>query len=119
MVARRTRHHDLPAKLEATSRRGFLRRAGVVAALSAAAAGGAELVGLSAVAAGTPKSKSTPETCCRHCVYEPGKCNSGNPCAPGYCCFYCNPTSGNCIPTSYWECIPNHCKTFSQCGTGF
>jgi hypothetical protein len=107
-----------------TSRRHFLRYTGIATAVTAAVAGGAELVGLTSASAATQhnaKQSGThqhsgghPDVCCGNFIYSPYKCNGGKACPSGQCCFYVTTSCG----ASYYACISGHCSTFSTCPEG-
>ncbi|HEY7144864.1 MAG TPA: hypothetical protein VH637_11495 [Streptosporangiaceae bacterium] len=77
-----------------SSRRDFLRRAGMTGALAAGLAGGAELLGLSAASASAHQRsrKAGAQASCllfMTCRQSPGAC-PGGPCHPsGHCCYTC------------------------------
>ena len=108
MRAKKIIHH--PAGELDTSRRTFLRRAGLASAMAAALAGGAELVGVTtASAASRQRTDACP--CPAGCVMMSCKCagvshaGSNGCCDPGYCCYHCT--------------FPSHCGggTFRMCFT--
>ena len=106
--------------VEATSRRHFLRRAGITGALTAGFIGTAEVAGLSsAVAARSrPLNSKIPDPCQSICkyVYSPGRCGpNGAKCPSGSCCFY---QSGACCAANRYNCIAGHCSTFTICCGG-
>jgi|SRR5579875_2224471 len=102
---------------DGTSRRQFLRRAGITAALTAAVAGGADLAGLTAASAKVRPAKGRkPSTCCVTALYEPDQCRpDGHACPSGECCFYL--IYSECPGESdHYACLGGEgCKTFSQC----
>lgn len=113
----RSSHLDTDG-VEAASRRQFLRRAGITAALTAAVAGGADLAGLTAASAKVrPSSKRrSPDTCCVTALYEPNQCwPDGRACPSGECCFYL--MYSECPGESdHYSCLGGvGCKTFSKC----
>lgn len=87
----------------ATSRRHFLSRTVITAAMTAAVIGGAEAIGLRPASAndrrlttkrpvGAPAVQEKPDCVCVKsytCYYSPGSCNGGKPCSAGHCCYYC------------------------------
>jgi hypothetical protein len=103
-----------------TSRRGFLRRAGITGALAAGFIGTAEVAGLSTALAARsgPGTRRIPFPCQSICkfVYSPGRCApGGGKCPSGSCCFY---QSGSCCAANRYNCIAGHCSTFTQCCGG-
>jgi hypothetical protein len=94
-----------------SSRRQFLRRAGVAGALGAALVGGAEMTGLSSALASSKKT-GKPQACARTCVYTytPRQCNGGKSCPGGECCFT---ASGPCC--SGKVCMARSCASFAVC----
>ena len=73
---------------EAPTRRHFLRRAGVIGAVTAAfIGGGAELAGVSAFAS-AKSNKNQPNGRPGVCTYDAGHCGSGG-CPHGFCCYRC------------------------------
>lgn len=124
----RVNHVDTDST-DGTSRRQFLRRAGITAALTAAVAGGADLAGMSAASAKvrTPGQKRSPglfrtgknrgpDTCCVVATYSPYKCNPyGHACESGECCFYLA-YSGCSGETNHYACLGGEgCSSFSEC----
>lgn len=94
---------------EGSTRRHFLRRAGITSAVAAALVGVADVAGVSQALAGTRRRN------CGHgsqtCTYAPRHCNGGNPCPPGNCCYHCVGCGGN-----HYTCIPTgSCKSFTAC----
>lgn len=90
------------------SRRQFLRRAGITAAVAAAFAGTAEMAGMSSAAAAAKGQKR--RYCCTSYTYAPYHCNNGHACPSGQCCFHWV----NCYGSGY-ACIAHSCSNFSQC----
>ena len=106
--------------VEATSRRHFLRRAGITGALTAGFIGTAEVAGLSSAfaARSRPLNSKIPDPCQSICkyVYSPGRCGpNGAKCPSGSCCFY---QSGACCAANRYNCIAGHCSTFTICCGG-
>lgn len=98
-----------------TSRRQFLRRAGITAAVTAALAGTADVAGMSsAFAAAKHKNRhgAGSNSCCVSCTYTPRQCNGGKSCASGECCFYCY---HNCGGYYSYACLAHSCNNFSNC----
>lgn len=106
-----------------TSRRRFLSRATIMAAMSAALVGGAEVAGLSpALAKGQHRGRTLisnaplPQHKCQclcncTCLYSPGYCNGGKPCPNGKCCYDCD-----CCGSYAFACFSNHCHSnFTYC----
>ncbi len=91
-----------------TSRRQFLRRAGITAAVAAALSGTAEAVGISSAfaAAKGPNRRY----CCISYTYSPYHCNGGRACPSGQCCFY----YVGCGHSGY-ACIAHSCNNFVSC----
>jgi anaerobic selenocysteine-containing dehydrogenase len=102
-----------------SSRRDFLRRAGMAGALAAGLAGGAELLGMSSASAATQRRvrkvsqgrSDAPCTETYRCVQSPGKC--GGPCQPsGHCCYTCTGCGVTLVgchdtcSTSFGGCCP-------------
>jgi anaerobic selenocysteine-containing dehydrogenase len=108
----RTPSHDQPD----TSRRQFLRRAGITAAVTAALAGTADVAGMSsAFAAAQRKNHSygaSSRRCCVSCTYTPFHCNGGKACPSGECCFHCYHNCGNYYS---YACLAHSCNNFSNC----
>jgi hypothetical protein len=104
-------HGDQPD----TSRRQFLRRAGLAGAVAAALAGTADLAGMSSALAAAGQQNHQHGTnrrnCCLSCVYTPGHCNGGRPCPSGQCCFRC---TNNCGGTTTM-CRQHSCNNWSNC----
>lgn len=110
--------HVDAGSVDGASRRQFLRRAGITAALTAAVAGGADLAGLTAASAKVrPSSKrNQPDTCCVTALYEPNQCEpDGRACPGGACCYYL--IYSDCPGESdHYDCLNGvGCKTFSKC----
>lgn len=114
-----------PREAEGTSRRQFLRRAGVTGALTAAVIGGAEVTGLTSAFASTKSANrplyrlegvNSPDVCTGFCnyTYTPRQCNGGRPCPPGYCCFTYT-CGGTCGSGTHKACIAHTCSNFSIC----
>jgi hypothetical protein len=114
-----------PAVPDGSSRRQFLRRAGVTGALSAAVIGCAEVVGLSSAFASTkhparPRYRvqggASPDICTGYCnyTYTPYKCNGGKACPSGQCCFAYS-CAGTCGTSSGHTCYSHACSNFSTC----
>jgi hypothetical protein len=104
---RNHRHEHLREEAGST-RRHFLRRAGITGALAAAFVGAADAAGLGKALASTSRR-------CGHgiltCTYTPRQCNGGRPCSPGWCCYHCVGPCENvhtCIATG-------QCKSFTGC----
>ncbi|HEY7143650.1 MAG TPA: hypothetical protein VH637_05330 [Streptosporangiaceae bacterium] len=99
-----------PSVGEGSTRRHFLRRAGISGAIAAALVGVTDAAGLSQALASTKR----PQNCGggnQFCAYSPRQCNGGKACPPGYCCYHCTGCGGN-----YFSCIPTgSCKSFSAC----
>ena len=97
------RNQAANAKARVTSRRHFLSRTAITAAMTAAIIGGAEVIGLNSASANdrrltnrkvvdTPAGQEEPDcTCVKSytCFYSPRSCNGGRPCSSGHCCYYC------------------------------
>jgi anaerobic selenocysteine-containing dehydrogenase len=98
-----------------SSRRQFLKRAGVTGALSAAVLGGAEVAGLSSAFASTRNPKR-PRSCNGHCTYTytPYKCNGGKACPSGECCFY-QSCEGTCGTSHGYGCRAHGCSNYETC----
>jgi hypothetical protein len=89
-----------------TSRRHFLRRAGITSALAAAIVGGADMAGLSSASAGTRGTNKACNSRCQY-TYTPGRCApNGGSCPSGSCCYY---QCGPCCVCRY-NCIAHHCS---------
>lgn len=98
-----------------TSRRQFLRRAGLAGAAAAALAGTADLAGMSSALAavghkGNKRGKND-RMCCLSCTYTPFHCNGGRACPSGQCCFYC---VNSCGGASHM-CLSHSCNNWSNC----
>lgn len=100
-----------------TSRRNFLRKAGLMGAVAAALAGGAEAVGL------TPASAASKSNCVCYgdCSYQGCNCygdahaGSNGCCDSGYCCYICEATHP-CGPGGYSICIS---RNASRCASHY
>jgi hypothetical protein len=98
--------HAEDGEKHATTRRNFLRRAGITGAAAAALIGGADLAGLTPAYARSQKAragargKTACAGCSYGCTYTPGKCGG---CGTGGCCFTCTGSCGTlrqCHPCS-------------------
>ena len=101
-----------------TSRRNFLRRAGITGAVAAAFIGTAEVTGLSSAMAAanqrSSKRNNSPDSCPDKCIYTytPERC--GGQCPSGSCCYHQSSTSDCCV--NRFNCIAGHCgSNFSVC----
>jgi len=107
--------HSIPSSDQPhTSRRQFLRRTGITAAVAAAFVGAADIAGMSSASAAVKHKNgraASPDACCVSCTYTPGHCNGGKACPSGECCFRC---VNNCGGTSF-ECLTHSCSNFSTC----
>lgn len=92
------------------SRRQFLRRAGITAAVAAAFAGTADMAGIPAAAAAAKGMKRRPDFCCISYTYAPFHCNGGSACPSGQCCFHWVSCHG-----SGYACIAHSCSNFTAC----
>jgi hypothetical protein len=100
---------------EGSSRRQFIKRAGVTGALTAAVIGGAEVAGLGSAFASTKHANhraGSPKICECACSYKytPGQCGK---CGTGQCCFTytCTGTCGG----KGKLCITRNCANFNVC----
>ena len=101
----------------ATTRRSFLRRAGIVSAVTAAFVGAADVAG---VAKAATSAKSTPRTpdvciCTEFWTYSPGHCNGGKPCPNGKCCFHVTESGPGCSENLGFQCLSMSCTNHSKC----
>jgi hypothetical protein len=99
----------------APTRRHFLRRTGIMGAVTAAFIGGADLAGISAQASVKSNKRrmgpAVPEVCCIDYTWAPDHCNGGHPCPSGECCFH---ATGCTTPT--YMCLPSsNCKDYTKC----
>jgi hypothetical protein len=104
-------HDTTHSHTEGPTRRGFLRRAGLVGAATAAFVGGADLLGLTSATATTRRGTKRvvgrgPDCCSVECRYVKCGCSgvpgaSGNCCNPGTCCYEC---SGACGIGNFRQC---------------
>lgn len=101
-----------------TSRRAFLRRAGLAGAAATALIGVTDVAGLSQAFASSRRPirpTSRPRNCgggSQTCRYNPGHCNGGRPCSKGWCCYTCTGACGthtSCIETG--SCL----SSFTAC----
>jgi hypothetical protein len=95
---------------EEPTRRHFLRRAGLMGAVTAAFIGGADLAGIPAHASvRSNKQRTSPDTgCCIDYTWAPGHCGT---CPSGECCFHavgCNANDYLCVASS-------NCADFGRC----
>ena len=113
------------------SRRGFLRRAGLVGAATAAVIGGADVLGLTSASA-TTRSATThrgtkrrahgdPDCCSIECEYQGCGCKGvsgagGNGCCDsGTCCYRCRACTG----TFFHQCVKKAgCLGYNYCTSG-
>jgi hypothetical protein len=100
---------------QAPTRRSFLRRTGIIGAVTAAFIGGADLAGLSAHASVKSNKRRTdpavPDVCCISYTWAPGHCNGGHSCPSGQCCFH----AVNCAPSMYACLDSSSCADFTRC----
>jgi hypothetical protein len=125
MIRRLGKDSSPPRDAEGTSRRQFLRRAGLAGALSAAVIGGAEVMGLSSASAVTKRANrpryrveggQSPDVCTGFCnyTYTPRQCNGGKSCPSGQCCFTFT-CGGTCGTSSGKGCRVHSCNNYSIC----
>jgi hypothetical protein len=108
-----------PAGQGDTSRRSFLRRAGLMSAAAAAFVGGADVLGLTPASAATRSGARNNCVCPASCTYVACGCRgafhaaSNGCCDSGWCCYHCNqPTRCGggyhaCLSRSWTHCAPS------------
>jgi hypothetical protein len=99
------------------TRRNFLRRTGIIGAVTAAVIGGADLAGVSAHASVKSNKRRTnsaaPDVCCISYTWAPDHCNGGKPCPGGQCCFH---AVGCDTPPNTYACLDSSsCADFTRC----
>lgn len=111
-----------PATSEGSSRRQFIKRAGLTGALTAAVIGGAEVAGLTPALASSRRSDhpghrgGSPKVCTGNCTYTytPRQCNGGKSCPSGQCCFTYQ-CAGSCGSGHGKMCVTHSCSNFNVC----